>query len=182
MFLINCYFHKACEMKKIDKNKNHRFTIYFYKNGHGTVWPFNKPEIQFRPLQGWQKPALKSIWNYARVAKSSLGFGSQLCRGCKILPEIQFELLPGMQWGKPDSVWISAGCAMKVLAFKSSYPGGVNDAPDSGKPYPTGNIMPEIRLRLYPRGWNLPLNSAETLPRWGTCKQMNRKHQTNKIT
>ena len=41
---------------------------------------------------------------------------------------------------------------MKVLAFKSSYPGGVNDAQDSGKPYPGGNFMPVNQFRLYPRG------------------------------
>jgi len=138
------------------------------------------PEIPFTILQGLQNYAWNSVWTFARVAKSSprsgeenagyakpcLSFGSQLCRGCKILSEIQFILLPGMQWGKLDSVWISAGCLMKVFAFKSSYPGGVNNAPDSGKPYPTGNIVPEIRLMLYPRGWNLPPNSVETLPRW----------------
>ena len=40
------------------------------------------------------------------------------------------------------------------LAFKLSYPGGVNDASDSGKPYPGGNFVPEIRLGLSPGGVN----------------------------
>ena len=43
---------------------------------------------------------------------------------------------------------------MKILAFKSSYPGGVNNAPDSGKPYPGGNFVPEIWFALSPGGVN----------------------------
>ena len=59
-----------------------------------------------------------------------------------------------MQCGKPDSVWFYARVAMKVLAIKSSYPGGVNDATDSGEPYPDGNFVPENRLGPSPGGVN----------------------------
>ena len=55
---------------------------------------------------------------------------------------------------------------MKILAFKSSYPGGVNNAPDSGKPYPGGNFVPEIWFILSPGGVNLAQDLGQTIPQW----------------
>ena len=55
---------------------------------------------------------------------------------------------------------------MKALAFKLSYPGGVNDASDSGEPYPGGNFVPKIRLRLSPGGVNHARNPRQGFTRW----------------
>jgi len=55
---------------------------------------------------------------------------------------------------------------MMVLAVKSSYPGGVNDARNLGKPYPTGNYVPEIWFGLSPGGVKHARNPRQGLPRW----------------
>ena len=74
-----------------------------------------------------------------------------------------------------------AGYAMKIWAFKSLYPGGVNDAPDSGKPYPGGIFMPENQFELYPRGNFVPENQFRLSP-GGVWRAAFRADKTKKPT
>ena len=83
----------------------------------------NRPRIQGKEMQGLQKYVRVSVCTFARYAMRQTGFSLDFSRVCN-----------------------------EDLALKSSYPGGVNDASDSGKPYPDGNFVSENRLRLYPGG------------------------------
>ena len=83
----------------------------------------NSPRIQGKGMQGLQKYVRVSVWIFARYAMRQTGFSLDFSRVCN-----------------------------EDLALKSSYPGGVNDASDSGKPYPDENIVPENQFELSPGG------------------------------